>query len=922
MSWLRLCNFLLAVVMLLRSGQTVPGGRIKACTGTKCKLCKFNGLNSNPETNNYQSNSVHCVRNNFSCNSSNVIYIIECTEVNCKFQYIGETKQTIRARANGHRSSLKSKKGCPHLVNHFTKHHAPSNMVIKPIEQLFKDDTKCRRKLETQFIKEFGTLYPYGGNERFEDPYIDAQEYFGNGQCIFSLFNHVKSSRGKRGGKCNQVRNINHSLDREEFDPEGLVKHISQAERSGLNVRHVIMSKVNALRKVDVFALETYNQARETRDKILKNMLTDMCRHYVSKLAKVSEPPSCDKSNFIVFEYVNRYLEEVNLSSICNDKEVKSVYPLGSNVDLTVSYRYTDTIRNKILNYGTSLLKDCQVPESCECHASQFVDSALGHVVTGDLSIIPNKALRNLLCKGIKFRECSTFTIEHLRKSVVKDIDDHIKKVSVKKSLPESTFVPWKLAIIDKINKKISTLKVKRSPKPRLNNSQVKASLKSLHERYVFVPTDKAENNVSIVCKKYYMDVLQQELESCTYVEIHGKTENDIVEVHTKELKDRNISVGEDNKSLPYMYWTPKQHKTPTSSRFIVSGKTCSVKQLSKKLSFIFKLVMRTLKQNLKYKAKFLKTNLYWIIDNSKEIQDSIKFVNNSKSGAKSINSYDFSQLYTNIPHNLLIEQMKFVVDEAFKIKSEMNFIKVTATKATWVSTNSSKVRTGTLISDSSQIVSLLEFLLDNLHIKHLGKIFKQVIGIPMGSDCGPDLANLFLFAYEYKYVINLIDVGDTVNYHKLRYIFRYIDDLLSLNDMGYFDSVFKDIYPSELVLNLTNINSLSTNYLDMTLTISDKKFNSVLYDKRNDYSFQVISLPNLKSNIPISAGYSVIYSQIVRYFKATNNIDNFNLSLYNLKCKMVKQNFSEHGISKQIRKFFNNNQYDIISKYWRMDVM
>ena len=120
------------------------------------------------------------------------------------------------------------------------------------------------------------------------------------------MFNHVKSSRGKRGGKCNQVRNINHSLDREEFDPEGFVKHISQAKRSGLNVRHMIMSKVNALRKVDVFALETYNQARETGDKILKNMVTDMCRHYVSKLAKVSEPPSCDKSNFIVFKYVNR----------------------------------------------------------------------------------------------------------------------------------------------------------------------------------------------------------------------------------------------------------------------------------------------------------------------------------------------------------------------------------------------------------------------------------------------------------------------------------------------------------------------------------------------------------------------------------------------------------------------------------------
>ena len=45
-----------------------------------------------------------------------------------------------------------------------------------------------------------------------------------------------------------------------------------------------------------------------------------------------------------------------------------------------------------------------------------------------------------------------------------------------------------------------------------------------------------------------------------------------------------------------------------------------------------------------------------------------------------------------------------------------------------------------------------------------------------MGSDCVPDLANLFLFAYEYKYVINLIGTArDTINYHEVRYIFRYI---------------------------------------------------------------------------------------------------------------------------------------------------
>ena len=50
---------------------------------------------------------------------------------------------------------------------------------------------------------------------------------------------------------------------------------------------------------------------------------------------------------------------------------------------------------------------------------------------------------------------------------------------------------------------------------------------------------------------------------------------------------------------------------------------------------------------------------------------------------------------------------------------------------------------------------------------------------IPMGSDCGPYLANLFLFAYEYRYVMNMIDNGNTY-FKRFLYIFRYIDDLLS----------------------------------------------------------------------------------------------------------------------------------------------
>ena len=51
------------------------------------------------------------------------------------------------------------------------------------------------------------------------------------------------------------------------------------------------------------------------------------------------------------------------------------------------------------------------------------------------------------------------------------------------------------------------------------------------------------------------------------------------------------------------------------------------------------------------------------------------------------------------------------------------------------------------------QLVKLIKLLVDNIYIQVGNKIFRQTIGIPMGTDCAPLLANLFLFYYEYKFM-------------------------------------------------------------------------------------------------------------------------------------------------------------------------
>ena len=55
--------------------------------------------------------------------------------------------------------------------------------------------------------------------------------------------------------------------------------------------------------------------------------------------------------------------------------------------------------------------------------------------------------------------------------------------------------------------------------------------------------------------------------------------------------------------------------------------------------------------------------------------------------------------------------------------------------------------------------------------------MYRQCVGIPMGTDCAPLLANLFLFYYEYKFMKALIK-NDILVAKKFNNTMRYIDDL------------------------------------------------------------------------------------------------------------------------------------------------
>ena len=99
---------------------------------------------------------------------------------------------------------------------------------------------------------------------------------------------------------------------------------------------------------------------------------------------------------------------------------------------------------------------------------------------------------------------------------------------------------------------------------------------------------------------------------------------------------------------------------------------------------------------------------------------------------------------------------------------------------------------------DLDKILKAIKFLQDNCHFTFGNKLFRQIVGIPMGSDPAPYFANLFLYRYESRW-INKMKKDNPVLARKFGQVFRYIDDLLAINDGEVFENHYLDIYPAEL---------------------------------------------------------------------------------------------------------------------------
>ena len=898
-----------------RAGEAQSIVTLERCNNSRCltcpDFCENNYFKSTVTTKVY--NVVAPENSILGCRTKNLVYLLTCKQ--CLVQYVGETKQQFNVRNNSHRRSTKNVNihtGCPIIHEHFTEGLcAGVGYTCQIIEKIPDNGSEqelqnLRRQKEFYWIKELRTIYPFGLNSRLD---AGGQEV----RSINTYFNKLTRYRDRRRGRGRgHDWNIDDILD---------------------NIKAKLEHSID---QVTRYCCKTFPQIPRCKLKILaQHLLDNNVPEFIRNIAikyithcnnnTVVEQKSKKLRPPLKLTFINKGIEMINLGRILHDPLIKNAFPLEQSDSPMIVYKYTKPVRNKIVNYRqtvqSAVYDEWRANEGrCDCHNSPFKDEYHDHVITGNLDIVQNRKLRTIFSKGTNYREAKTINWRNNKKEIVNSLSNYINSQCEKSGIPLASFSEWKSRIIQAINEKINVLK-RRIPYYRpshsiFTNEMATQELDRLQEKYVITVVDKAGKNYSFICKWYYMKILYNEIGTLnnnneeninTYERINENDEN-IIQNQTNFNKSVNIDTKIENKKLPFIYWIPKFHKNPVKARFIVSSSVCATKQMASYISKSLKLIMKGRKRYCDVIEEFTGTKRWWVIDNNQEVLKIIKKINENRH-AKSVNTYDFSTLYTNIPHNSLKEALSIIIEKCFA-NSKMKYITLNNCEAYW-----SKNQSTNLFSLSKPtLLSCINFLIDNTYFKCGDLIYRQNIGIPMGTDPGPDFANLFLHHYEFNYIH-----GNTRTKYgvckKLSKSFRYIDDIVVFNGETQFEAEKSNIYPQELTLNKENNVNQKASFLDIDIEIIDNKFVTSLYDKRKDFNFQIVNYPFLCGNVPKRQSYGVFLSQVIRFSRVC-----MKYQCFIRECRILTRKLLRQGYKEETMRFFFDKLSNVFQRVYNKD--
>jgi hypothetical protein len=344
-------------------------------------------------------------------------------------------------------------------------------------------------------------------------------------------------------------------------------------------------------------------------------------------------------------------------------------------------------------------------------------------------------------------------------------------------------------------------------------------------------------------------------------------------------------------------------HKTPYKFRFIAGARKSSAKQLS----VILLNALKTVRTHFQNYCNVIKQktgrSMCWSINNNTSLLEYLKENNNQ---TENLLTYDFSTLFTGLPHDVIITNMFEIINKMF-LNSKKTFMHISkdANFGATFYTDTDKCKSTHLAVRCTEILDILQFVVTESYVKFAGIIFKQIKGIPMGGNASSLIADLTLSMIEFRYLKSL----NNITAHAIT--FRYVDDLARIDK-----ALPAGIYPPELKLTaeVPNLQG-EINYLDLCYSIPN---NSVkLYNKTDNFNFNVISSMNYTSAISDNTIKGIIISQLMRFARISTNFDDYMVCVNNLYRNYLNNGHQEHKLKSTITDYCKHytptlHQYNI----------
>ena len=342
----------------------------------------------------------------------------------------------------------------------------------------------------------------------------------------------------------------------------------------------------------------------------------------------------------IFFE--NRGVEFVNIALSLRDPDIVKSLP-SSSVKFPmpmVTQKLTPPKSTKFFNFNkfvNNLDLDLFLtnPDSlpCKCNNSPFTDRHHKHIVTGDLRIIRNNALRKLFIKGPKYREVRPINLEKAKRCLLIGLDNCILSWCYTNGVDKLFFLEWTNNVKVKIDERMSRLTDKlytNKRKDYFSSPDVINALDNKHKDFVVVAIDKATGNIAFLYKRFYASVTTRELglnkksSADTYNNTGGLSANDVIDKNIRDLKIKfgmdNIPI--ENHQLTNMYWMLKMYKNPIKAILIIASPKSSIKPLTSTTTLIFRLLFRQI-QTYNDKCRFFTgVNTFLVVQSSEPVID------------------------------------------------------------------------------------------------------------------------------------------------------------------------------------------------------------------------------------------------------------------------------------------------------------